>query len=96
MKILKNIMLIVALCCFSACSEEELTGNLVDCSTSYVIVDNPDDAVAHRCYQIYEKYQVPVFFRDTLTRTFLGLDIWILLRPICRLSVKRCVRSVFC
>lgn len=76
MKILKNIMLIVALCCFSACSEEELTGNLVDCSTPYVIVDNPDDAVAHRCYQIYEKYQVPVFFRDTLTRTFLGLDIY--------------------
>lgn len=76
MKALNSLILILALSLTAACSEEELTGNLVDYSTPYVLTDNPDDSVAHRCYQIYEKYQVPVYFRDTLTRTYIGLDIY--------------------
>lgn len=76
MKILNSLMLILALSLTAACSEEELTGNLVDYSTPYVLTDNPDDPVAHRRYLIYEKYQVPVYFRDTLTSTYVGLDIY--------------------
>lgn len=76
MKMLNSLLLILALSLTAACSEEELTGNLVDYSTPYVLTDNPDDPVAHRRYLIYEKYQVPVYFRDTLTSTYVGLDIY--------------------
>lgn len=76
MKLLNYIFLFAALWTFASCSEEELIGGRVDYSTPYVLTDNPNDSVAHRCYQIYEKYQVPVFFKDTLTRTYIGLDIY--------------------
>lgn len=76
MKFLNYIFMFAALWTLASCSEEELTGGRVDYSTPYVLTDNPDDSVAHRCYQIYERYQVPVYFKDTLTRTYIGLDIY--------------------
>lgn len=58
-------LLTIALVLFSACSEDALVAN-IDFSSPYVLQDNPSDRVQHACYEIYERYGVPVFFNDTV------------------------------
>lgn len=55
----------------ASCGEEDLVSQ-VDFTTPYVLTDNPDDPVAHRCYELYTEYGVPIFFNDTLTVTEIG------------------------
>lgn len=72
---MRNIICI-CICCvagwLAACSDGEKLESGIDFSSPYVIKDNPDDPVQHRCYQIYQAYNVPVFFKDTIQETCVG------------------------
>lgn len=56
-----------------ACGEEEITP-AIDFPHLYEIKDNPDDPVQHKCFELYTTYHVPVYFNDTIARTFVGWD----------------------
>lgn len=70
------MMMILAVVLFAACreDEEELTP-VLQVPNFYVIEDNPSDSIQHRVYEIYKKYGVPVYFNDTIGRTFVKTDI---------------------
>ena len=75
MKILTYIYGLFLVLAIVACSkEDDLIGGKVDFSMPYVIEDNPNDPIQHRRYEIYKKYDVPVFFNDTIKKTFVGED----------------------
>lgn len=74
---MKNLwLLICAACIWTGCDkrEEDLTPTIKP-EQFYVIQDNPADSVQHLAYEIYQKYGVPVFFKDTIGRTFVKTDI---------------------
>lgn len=71
---MKKILYALAICgLLVGCGEDELT-NSIDFSSPYVITDNPSDPIQHRCYEIYQKYGVSVFFNDTIQTTLTGSD----------------------
>ena len=75
MKILTYIYGLFLVLAIVACSkEDDLIGGKVDFSMPYVVEDNPNDPIQHRRYEIYKKYDVPVFFNDTIKKTFVGED----------------------
>lgn len=57
-----------------ACDDTEILENKIDFSSPYVIEDNPDDPIQHRRYLIFQKYGIPVFFNDTISKTFIYND----------------------
>ncbi len=59
---------------WTACSDTETLENKIDFSSPYVISDDPNDPVQHHRYQIYQQYGVPVFFNDTISKTYTGTD----------------------
>lgn len=75
MKILTYIYGLLLVLAVAACGkEDDLIGGKVDFSMPYVIEDNPNDPIQHRRYELYKKYDVPVFFNDTIKETFVGED----------------------
>lgn len=74
---MKNLWLLICAACIWACDkrEEDLTPTIKP-EQFYVIQDNPTDSVQHRRYEIYQKYGVPVYFKDTIGRTFVKTDIY--------------------
>lgn len=58
-------ILTIALALLSACSEDPIIAS-IDFASPYVMQDDPSDPVQHACYEIYERYGVPVYFNDTI------------------------------
>lgn len=56
-----------------ACDDSEVLKNSIDFSSPYVVEDS-DDPIQHRRYEIYQKYQVPVYFNDTISKSYVGTD----------------------
>lgn len=67
---------ICAACIWVGCNknEENLTPTIIP-EQFYVIQDNPSDSVQHLAYEIYREYGIPVFFKDTIGRTFVKTDV---------------------
>lgn len=60
----------------TACSDsEDDLHNSIDFTSPYVIEDNPDDSIQHRCYLLYKEYGVPVYFNDTIKTRVTGKDL---------------------
>lgn len=75
---MKKILFITGIglwCCllFTACEKDDITP-AIDFPHLYEIVDNPADPVQHKCFELYKTYHVPVYFNDTIARTFVRLD----------------------
>lgn len=60
----------------SGCGDEDVAGKQVELKNLFSITDDPSDPIRHRQYEIYEKYNVPVFFNDTLDSKQIGVDIY--------------------
>lgn len=74
MKYLKYSVFCLTAILFAACGNEDELKSNVDFSSPYVLIDNPDDPIQHRCYEIYQKYGVPVFFNDTIEKKQVGVS----------------------
>ena len=73
-KLLFRIGMGLWFCCFfMACGEEDITPK-IDFPHLYEIVDNPNDPVQHKRFELYNRYHVPVYFNDTIARTFVRMD----------------------
>lgn len=57
----------------AACQKEEITPSIAF-PQLYEIKDNADDPVQHRRYELWKTYNVPVYFNDTIAKTFVGMD----------------------
>ena len=74
MKKLLYILLLSSIMC--ACGDEEgMLEPQMQFENLYTIVDDPDDAIKHRVYEIYEKYDVPVYFNDTIGKILVKTDV---------------------
>lgn len=73
MKYIPYYILLCFVSLITACSDdsENLT-NKIDFSSPYVIQDDPSNPVTHRRYEIYNQYEVSVFFNDTIQQTYIG------------------------
>lgn len=71
MKRFTYLFMLIAL--LVACDDSEELKNSIDFSSPYVLEDS-DDPIQHRRYEIFQKYQVPVFFNDTISRSYAGDD----------------------
>lgn len=60
---------------FSSCQKEDELTNEVDFSNPFVIEDDLNDAVQHARFEIYDKYNVAVYFNDTVGRQLIRNDI---------------------
>lgn len=58
---------------FAACEKDDITP-AIDFPHLYEIVDNPADPVQHKCFELYKTYHVPVYFNDTIARTFVRFN----------------------
>lgn len=70
MKKILYILSLAALVC--ACDKNDVIEAQLELDNIYVITDDPNDAVKHRTYEIYEKYGVPVYFNDTIGEVLVG------------------------
>lgn len=57
------------------CAKEEQLEPKVNFENPYVILDDPNDPVTHKRYELYQKYGVPVFFSDTIARVYINNDV---------------------
>lgn len=69
------VITIVAVLTFCACQKEDALTNELDFSNIFEITDNPDDAVQHARFEIYDQYKVSVYFNDTVGRQLIRNDI---------------------
>lgn len=66
MKKIIYVLGFVVLMCMVACSgEDDLTPSSLD-NNWWVNVDNPDDPLDHFIFGVYEQYNVPIFYTDTV------------------------------
>ncbi|MDE6452399.1 MAG: hypothetical protein K2L23_09005, partial [Odoribacter sp.] len=73
---MKRIGLYILLACLGiACQREEEIIPGIEYENLYTIMDNPDDSVQHKRYELYKTYGVPVFFNDTIGKVFVKVDI---------------------
>lgn len=70
--LLISILFVLAFC--SCRKEDELTNEL-DFSNVFEITNNPNDAVQSARYEIYTKYNVSVYFNDTVGQQLIRYDI---------------------
>ncbi len=75
---MKNLIgiLLLSLFALASCHDDEnstLSPSNVDVDW-YVIKDNPNDELDHLIYEIYSKYQMPVYYNDTIGKEYRGLD----------------------
>lgn len=76
---MKNILyciLVLILGGLSSCTSEDALTSSIDFSSPYVIKDNPDDPIQHQCYELYKKYNVAVFFNDTIDKHLVKNDYY--------------------
>lgn len=70
------VITIVAVLTFCACQKEDALTNELDFSNVFEITNNPNDAVQSARYEIYSKYNVSVYFNDTVGRQLIRNDIY--------------------
>lgn len=73
MKRLGLYLLLIGL--ITACQKEDDITPGIGYENLYVIHDDPDDAVQHKRYELYQTYGVPVFFNDTIGKVFVKMDV---------------------
>lgn len=71
--ILHSVLTLLAVVSLAACTEDPLVAS-IDFASPYALTDDPSDPVRHACFEIYEKYGVPVFFNDTIASYPNGTD----------------------
>lgn len=69
----RYIYILLALLIFAGCAEDSIVPD-VDFENLYAITDDPNDPVRHKTYEIFKKYNVPVFFNDTIGMAKSGVD----------------------
>ena len=73
MKHLTLILLAAATLLTAACDDSEKLENRIDFSSPYAIEDS-DDPIQHRRYELFRDYGVSVFFNDTVSSSYVGDD----------------------
>lgn len=58
------------------CAKEDSIEPKLELHNLYVITGNSTDSVQKRIFQIYEKYNVPVYFNDTIAKEFLKINVY--------------------
>ncbi len=66
------LSLLLLLC---GCEKDEIDAELNYYENLFEIKDDPSDSVQHRVYELYKKYNVPIFFNDTIGKAFVKVDI---------------------
>lgn len=59
----------------TACQKEDDITLRIEYENLYVIQDDPNDAVQHKRFELYQTYGVPVFFNDTIGKVFVKTDV---------------------
>ena len=73
---MKRLGFYIWLACLAfACQKEDEITPGIGYENLYVIVDNPNDSVQHKRYELYTTYGVPVYFNDTIGKVFVKLDV---------------------
>ena len=67
-------ILLFTILAFCSCQKEDALENEIDFSNPYAIEDS-DDPIQKRRFEIFNKYGVPVYFNDTIGRQFVRNDI---------------------
>lgn len=67
--------LIACYALFSSCEKEKALTPEIEYEHLYKIVDDPNDPMKHRIYEIYQKYNVPVYFNDTIGQVMVAKDV---------------------
>ena len=62
-------------CLLLACEKEDGITPGTGFENLYEILDNPNDSIQHKRYELYTTYGVPVFFNDTIGKVFVKIDI---------------------
>ena len=70
--LLISILFVLAFC---SCQKEDELTNELDFSNVFEITNNPNDAVQSARYEIYSKYNVSVYFNDTVASQLIRYDI---------------------
>ncbi len=76
--IMKNIYILAVISAFFllwGCEKDEIKTELGYYENLFEIKDDPSDSVQHRVYELYKKYNVPMFFNDTIGEAFVKVDI---------------------
>lgn len=75
---MKHLWYMLDLCLFFvgmvACDDSEKLENQIDFTSPYIIQDDSEDPIQHQRYLIYEKYGIPVFFNDTVSKSQIDID----------------------
>lgn len=71
---MKRLFYILIVLLVLSCEKEELTQRIIH-ENLYAIKDDPTDPVKHRIYELYEKYNVPIYFNDTVGKYFVKNDV---------------------
>ena len=69
------ILLCLGICCLWGCKQEDELDSTIALDNLFAIKDDPSDPVKHRVYEIFEKYEVPVYFNDTIGKYLLKTDV---------------------
>ena len=73
---MKRFVLYLLLTCFVvACQKEDHIDPRIGYENLYVILDNPNDSIQHKRYELYQTYRVPIFFNDTIGKVFVKMDL---------------------
>ena len=73
---MKRLGFYICLACLAfACQKEDEITLGIGYENLYAIVDNPDDSIQHKRYELYTTYGVPVYFNDTIGKVFVTKDI---------------------
>lgn len=73
---MKTILYITWIIFLFGCTKEGTLTQKIEYENFYVIEDDPSDPVKHRVYEIYKKYNVPVYFNDTISKSFVQEDVY--------------------
>lgn len=71
---MKNIIYILLGLLLLGCQKEDAITSKIVQNNLYTITDNLDDSIQHKVYKIYETYGIPVYFNDTIGKTFVKIN----------------------
>ncbi|MCA5005875.1 hypothetical protein [Sphingobacterium bovistauri] len=73
---MKRLLIIIASAfVLASCQKDEEITPVLQFENIYAIIDNPNDSVQHRTYNIYKEFGVPVYFNDTIGRVHVMDDV---------------------
>ena len=72
---MKTVLYLTLVIFLFGCSKEDSLTQKLEYENFYAIEDDPSDPVKHRVYEIYKKYNVPVYFNDTIKKSFVKEDV---------------------